>query len=129
MQALKRELLLCLTISALVFTSALAWGSPFTTFASAAQAVAVSSNAQQQQQTPNDSQDQGQMQQQQQSPTTFTGTVVKSGSSYVLEDSSGHTYKLSAGSGASKYVGKTVTVSGQLDPQSKTIQVSNIQPS
>ena len=46
MQAIKRDLLLCLAISALVFTGALAWGYPFTTSAAPAQATAMSSNAQ-----------------------------------------------------------------------------------
>ncbi len=124
MQALKRELLLCLTISALVFTSALAWGSPFTTTATPAQTVAVSANSQQQ--MPNNSQPQGT--QQQQTTKTFTGVVVKSGSSYDLQSTSGEIYKLTGAPNAGSYVGQTVTVKGRLNKQSKSIQVSSIQP-
>ncbi len=128
MQAIKRELLLCLTISALVFTGALVWGYPFTTFSAGAQATAVRSNAAQQT-APNDAQPQSQagQQQQQQTGSTFTGTIVKSGSSYALRTSSG-TYMLSGATNAANYVGQTVTVTGQLDELSKTIDVSNIQP-
>ena len=125
MQVIKRELLMCLAISAIVFTSALAWGTPFTVFGSAAQATTASSQSQQQ--MPNYSQNPSQMEQQQ-ATATFTGTLAKSGSSYVLRTTSGKTYKLEGASSAANYVGKTVTVSGQLNPQTKTIQVSNIQP-
>ena len=44
MQMIKRELLLCLKISIIVFTGALAWGSPFTTFADGGQAATPHSN-------------------------------------------------------------------------------------
>lgn len=57
---------------------------------------------------------------------TFSGTIAKSGSGYVLE-SGGHSYKLSDASQAAKFVGKQVTVTGTLDASTGTIQVSNIQ--
>jgi hypothetical protein len=94
-------------------------------FGSAAQAMAASSQAQQQ--TPNYSQHSSQMRPRQ-STATFTGTIAKSGSSYVLRVTSGRTYKLEGASSAANYVGKTVMVSGQLNPRTKTIQVSHIQP-
>ena len=125
MQVIKYELLMCLAISSIVFTSALAWGTPFTVFGSAAQATAASSRSQQQ--VPNSSQNPRQMEQWQ-ATATFTGTLAKSGSSYVLHATSGKTYKLEGASNAANYVGRTVTVSGQLNPQTKTVQVSNIQP-
>jgi len=124
MKVIRRELLLCLAISALVFTSALAWGTPFTTYGSASQATAVSSNAQQQ--TPDEQQQPGQMQQQKAS-STFTGTIQKDGESYVLHTTSGKAYKLAGANNAESFVGKNVTVTGELNEEAETIQVSDIQ--
>lgn len=58
---------------------------------------------------------------------TFTGTIVKDGDEYVLRDSSGTVYHLDDSSRAKQFEGKSVTVTGQLDADSKTIHVSNIQ--
>ncbi|MFP5210106.1 MAG: DUF5818 domain-containing protein [Acidobacteriota bacterium] len=133
MQSIKRDLSLCLAVSALVFTGALAWGSPFTTAASGTQAAVVSGQTQAQQPGQESGQaqqpQQGQMQQQQtqQKAKTFTGTVVKSGSGYVLRDSSGQAYQLDASDQAKAFEGKTVMVLGQLDPNSNTIHVQSIQ--
>lgn len=59
--------------------------------------------------------------------TTFTGTVVKDGEQYVLRDSSGSVYKLDDSSRAQAFEGKTVKVTGKLDPDSKIIHVDSIQ--
>ena len=59
--------------------------------------------------------------------TTFTGTVVKDGEQYVLRDSSGSIYKLDDSSRAQAFEGKTVKVTGRLDPDSKMIHVDSIQ--
>jgi uncharacterized protein YdeI (BOF family) len=59
--------------------------------------------------------------------TTFTGTVVKDGEQYVLRDSSGSVYKLDDSSRAQAFEGKTVKVTGKLDPDSKMIHVDSIQ--
>jgi len=59
--------------------------------------------------------------------TTFTGTVVKDGEQYVLRDSSGSVYKLDDSSRAQAFEGKTVKVTGRLDPDSKMIHVDSIQ--
>jgi len=59
--------------------------------------------------------------------TTFTGTVVKDGEQYVLRDSSGSVYKLDDSSRAQAFEGKTVKVTGRLDPDSKIIHVDSIQ--
>jgi Protein of unknown function (DUF5818) len=130
MQAIKREFFLFLTISALVFTSALVWGTPFTMSAAAQSTNSAQQPTQQQPnaQTPSYGQSQGQMEEGQQSSRSFTGTVVKSGSSYELQTTAGETYKLSDAPNAASFVGKTVTVKGQLNSQSKSIQVSSIEP-
>ncbi len=60
MRMIKRELLLCLTISTIVFVGALAWGTPFTMFAIDGQAFTPRSNARVQ--AHNNSRDLGQMQ-------------------------------------------------------------------
>ena len=120
MQSIKRDLGFGLVVSVLVFAGALAWGYPFEAAASGPQSATVSSQAQQQP---------GQMQSQDQPQSkTFTGTIAKSGSEYVLRDSSGQTYKLDAPDQAQSFEGKAVTVTGQLDPQSNTIHVESIQP-
>lgn len=59
--------------------------------------------------------------------TTFTGTVVKQGESYVLRDSSGAVYRLDNASRAAQFEGKSVTVTGKLDPQTKMIHVDSIE--
>lgn len=59
--------------------------------------------------------------------TTFTGTVVKDGEQYVLRDSSGSVYKLDDSSRAQAFEGKTVKVTGRLDPNAKMIHVDSIQ--
>lgn len=71
--------------------------------------------------------DQAMPNQDQSKTTTFTGTVVKDGEQYVLRDSSGSVYKLDDSSRAQAFEGKTVKVTGRLDPDSKMIHVDNIQ--
>lgn len=122
MQSIKRDLAIGLCLCALVFTSALIWGSPF---------VAASSGADQAQNpqpaTPPSAQaPQGQPQQQAQS-STFTGTIVKSGNQYGLRDTSGQIYKLDDPESARHYVGKSVKVTGELDQQAKLIHVQSIE--
>jgi uncharacterized protein YdeI (BOF family) len=58
---------------------------------------------------------------------TFTGVIVKNGEQYVLRDSSGSVYKLDDSSRAQAFEGKSVTVTGKLDPDSKMIHVDSIQ--
>lgn len=59
--------------------------------------------------------------------TTFTGTIMKHGDEYVLQDSSGNVYKLDDSSRAQAFEGKTVKVRGRLDADSKMIHVDSIQ--
>lgn len=59
---------------------------------------------------------------------SVSGTVVKSGNSYVLRASNGQQYNLTDASNAKKYVGKQVRVTGKVNASSHTINVQNIQP-
>jgi DNA/RNA endonuclease YhcR with UshA esterase domain len=50
-----------------------------------------------------------------------TGTIVKSGSDFVLKDTSGTVYKLDAPEKAEPFEGKSVKVTGQLDSANATL--------
>lgn len=54
---------------------------------------------------------------------TFSGTVVKQGDRYGLQDASGKTYDLDKQDGLKQYEGKQVRVKGTLDPDGKTIHM------
>jgi hypothetical protein len=55
---------------------------------------------------------------------TFTGTIMKSGDKYVLQDAdSGTTYDIDHQDQVKQFEGKKVRVHGTLDPSSKTIHV------
>lgn len=70
------------------------------------------------QQAPPDSQAQSQ------SGQTFTGTIVKSGEKYVLqEDTSGTTYDVDHQAEVKKFEGKKVRIHGTLDPNGKLIHI------
>lgn len=58
---------------------------------------------------------------------SFTGKIVKDGDRFVLKVSSGTSYQLDAGSGASQYENKDVKVVGVLDASSNTIRVTKIE--
>ena len=107
MQSIKRDLAFGSAIGALTLACALAWGSPFIVTGPA--------------------QAQDQVQQQDQSRhSTFTGTVAREGSWYVVHAFDGETYKLDNADRAAAYAGKTVIVTGTLDSPSRTIAVQNI---
>lgn len=59
---------------------------------------------------------------------SISGTIVKNGSSYVLQASTGQQYQLSNASRAKAYVGKTVIVTGKVNASSHMIDVQSIQP-
>ncbi len=68
-------------------------------------------------------------QQQDQVSQTFAGTIVKLDGQFDLEDMAGNmTYHLDDQAKAKKFEGKKVRVTGMLDTQSNTIQISEIQP-
>ena len=55
---------------------------------------------------------------------TFTGTIVKSGDKYVLEDTAtGKTYDIDHQDIVGQHVGRKVRVTGTLDPDGKTIHI------
>lgn len=60
---------------------------------------------------------------------TFTGKIAKSGSKLVLKDSATKaTYTLDDQDRAKQFEGRTVKVTGTLDPQRNMIRVANIEP-
>ena len=59
---------------------------------------------------------------------SFTGTVMKSGDTYVLKTSDNMTYQLDDQARAKDYEGKQVQITGSLDPNSNTIKVQAIKP-
>ena len=62
---------------------------------------------------------------QQEQSQTFSGTIMKSGSKYVLQDAaSGKTYDIDNQDVAKKYDGKQVRINGTLDSDGKTIHVT-----
>jgi uncharacterized protein YdeI (BOF family) len=55
---------------------------------------------------------------------TFTGTIVKSGDKYVLQDTAtGKTYDIDHQDVVGQHVGRKVRVTGTLDPDGKTIHI------
>ena len=54
---------------------------------------------------------------------SFSGTVVKAGDKYVLQDASGKTYDIDHQDEVKKYEGKQVRVKGTLDADGKTIHL------
>jgi len=108
---------------ALILASAQAWAS--STVANAATPMPV---IQEPQAPPSQAQpDQAQPNPDSARSTTFTGIVMKDGEQYVLRDSAGSVYKLDDSSRAQSFEGKTVKVTGQLDPNSKLIHVDTIE--
>lgn len=80
----------------------------------------------QQQPTPSGQQapgSQAQTQSQSAKGQVFTGSVVKAGDKYVLQDSAGKTYDIDRQDLAKQHEGKKVTIQGTLDPDGKTIHV------
>ncbi len=139
MQSIKRDLAIGVSVSAVVFACALAWGSPFVGAGTGSMAVqtqeqpqqsqpqAPPSEAQPPQEQPQPAQpDQSQSQSQ---AKTFTGTIMKTGEQYVLKDSSGQVFKLDDPESAKPYEGKAVKVTGQLDEQAMLIHVQSIEGS
>ena len=64
----------------------------------------------------------------QETSQTFSGTVVKQGDIYVLNDAADKTnYQLDDAKKAVKFVGKNVKVTGTLDAQNLTIHIKTIQ--
>jgi hypothetical protein len=122
MRSIKQDLSVGLGLSVLVFTCALAWGSPFVVSASSSTSSSGPSLAKVQ-----DQPQQAQPQQPQNKSATFTGTIVLDGGQYLLHDSSGQLYKLDDPERAKPFEGKAVKVTGHLDMESKLIHVEKIE--
>jgi uncharacterized protein YdeI (BOF family) len=128
MRSIKQDLSAGFGLSALVFTCALAWGSPFVSGSSAASTpVSSLTKAQDQPQQAQDQPQQAPSQQSQDKSSTFTGTIVHDGGQYLLRDSSGQVYKLDDPDRAKPFEGKTVKVIGHLDMEAKLIHVEKIE--
>jgi hypothetical protein len=129
MQSIKRDVTVGLSLSAIVFAGALAWGSPFV----GASSSSAQTEAQRQQTQPDPTQQaqpgqtQPDLAQGKAQSKTFTGTVVKAGDSYALRDSTGQLFKLDDSERAQPFEGKAVKVTGQLDEQAMVIHVESIE--
>ena len=66
---------------------------------------------------------------QQSDSQTFKGKIAKADGKLVLQDEvSGATYSLDDQDRAKSFAGKSVKVTGKLDPQTNTIRVASIEP-
>ena len=118
----KTQVLLGISSCALMLASVQAWGAPSRNSATP-MPVIQEPQAPPSQTAP----DQANPNQDQAKTSSFTGVIVKNGDQYVLRDSSGGIYKLDDSSRAQTFEGKTVKVTGKLDPDSKMIHVDSIQ--
>jgi len=66
-------------------------------------------------------------QQQQPAAQTFTGTIVKDGSKYVLKVSSNSGYQLDDQERARQYEGKQVRIAGTLDANGNSLHITSIE--
>ena len=107
MNSLKHELSLFAVATVFAVICALAWGSPFVGNASAGSVFAMSTG-------------------QQASTQIFRGTVIRNGAQLLLRDSSGQLFRLDNSAQAQPYLGKTVTVTGQLNATAKLISLEQI---
>ena len=71
---------------------------------------------------------QGSSEKRQEATKTFSGTVMKQGDIYILNDNADKTnYQLVDSKKVSEFIGKNVKVTGTLDAENLTIHVQNIQ--
>lgn len=107
LKTLKRDLLLCVSITTFVIVCALAWGSPF--IGTSAQSGAVLADTQTQ-------------------PTVFHGTIIRDGAQCVLRDAAGVLFHLDNSQFVESLAGKSVTVTGHLEATSQTIHIQHVEP-
>jgi hypothetical protein len=60
-------------------------------------------------------------------PSTFQGTIVKKGASYVLRATSNETYQLDDQDRARQYEGKQIKIVGTLDVNGRSLHVTSIE--
>lgn len=58
---------------------------------------------------------------------TFTGTIVKDGSSYILKVSKNNVYQLDDQEKAKRYEGKQVKIEGTLDANGNSLHITSIE--
>jgi hypothetical protein len=68
-----------------------------------------------------------QAQPQQPATQTFTGTIVKDGSRYILKVSSRNVYQLDDQEKVQRYEGKQVKIEGTLDANGNSLHITNIE--
>jgi hypothetical protein len=105
MKHIFRDVVLFVSITAMVFIFALACGTPFVVKAESP-SVAQSSQAQ---------------------SSIFQGTVLRNGERFSLRTSSGQIYQLDDPQNAQTFEGKSVRVTGKLDGAAKSIHVERIE--
>lgn len=106
MKVIKRELLLCLALTAFVFVCALAWGNPFLAAGPAGSAITHSQAA---------------------TARVFEGTVMRHGDQFLLRETSGQSFRIDNAQGIRAFEGKSVTVTGKFDAAAGTIHVERIE--
>jgi hypothetical protein len=106
MKIIKRELLLCLAVSAFAFVCALTWGNPFLANISSAAAATHS---------------------QQTHSAEFKGTVLRDGEQFLLRDAAGQIYHLDDPARVQSFEDKAVSITGRLDSNTKTIHVERVE--
>ena len=107
MKLIKRELILCLAVTAFVFVCALAWGSPFLTIGSGFTAV----HAQGPRVAP---------------AVEFKGAILRDGEQFLLRDASGQLFLLDDAQRIEPFEGRTVTITGTLNRGAHVIHVVRI---
>jgi uncharacterized protein YdeI (BOF family) len=130
MRSIKSGLFGVSTLGLILATGVSTWAAPIAPTASGPAQAQQQKPAQPQQPMPDQAQPSptpDQPAQDQAQAATFTGTIVKDGSAYVLKDSSGSVYKLDDASRAQPFEGKSVKVTGKLDTDAKLIHVENIE--
>ena len=117
MKSMQHAMVLGLSACALAVMNAASWGLPLHGGSATPMPLLQEPQAPQQDQgKPDDAK-----------TSSFSGTFVNQGETYVLRDSMGAVYRLDNASRAAQFEGKTVTVTGKLDPQTKTIHVESIE--
>jgi uncharacterized protein DUF5818 len=114
---------LFLWLSALaVLALSLSWEQPFAVAQQDGDPAAPTAQQPEQSQQPYSSMDQ------QSDVKTFTGKIMKSGDEFVLQDSIGESsYQLDDQRQAKGFEGKSVKVTGAVDPVTKTIHIAKIE--
>lgn len=110
MHALKRELSLLAAATAFVIVCALVWGRPFVGIPASSAKVLAKANAPVQLRS-----------------QVFQGTVIRKDGQFLLRDNSGQVFGLEDGAQAQAYLGKSVTVTGEINTAANLIRLQHIE--